>query len=150
MGKKWRPITARGVGGKLRAELSSVVLPFNSWYDTEEREGGQCRGIKHERDEERFDRLPRSVTPRGTCPDHVSRWQVLCVCACSHSAECDWCTVSTAVKNDAVIRQRVVSELRSQAEVETTASALPITHLNIKASSSTSQPRLNYHYKYSD
>lgn len=70
-----------GGGTKLRAELSSVVLPFNSWYDTEEREGGQCRGIKHERDEERFDRLPRSVTPRGTCPDHVSRWQVLCVCA---------------------------------------------------------------------
>lgn len=74
----------------------------------------------------------------------------MCVRACSHSAECDWCTVSTAVRNDAVICQRVVSELRCQAEVETTASALPITHLNIKASSSTSQPRLNYHYKYPD
>ena len=79
---------------RLREELPSLVLPFNSWYNREEEEEEQRRGVKHERDEERFDRLPRSVTPRGTCPGYVSRWQALlcscvcwcvCVCACSNS-----------------------------------------------------------------
>lgn len=44
----------------LRRELPSLVLPFNSWY---KRKGGGRRGVKHERDEGRFDRMPSSVAP---------------------------------------------------------------------------------------
>lgn len=51
----------------------------------ERRRREEKRQVKHERDEERFDRLPGSVIPTGTCPDHVGRWQVVfreCVRVC--------------------------------------------------------------------
>lgn len=149
-GKKMEANYCEG-GTKLRAELSSVVLPFNSWYDTEEREGGAMQRNKTREGWREIWSLAQVCHSQRDVPWPCKQMAgSMCVRACSHSAECDWCTVSTAVRNDAVIRQRVVSELRCQAEVETTASALPITHLNIKASASTSQPRLNYHYKYPD
>lgn len=59
--------------GKYSKQEAVITCPALQLWVQQDRQ--QLRGVKQ--DEDRSDHLPRSLTPTGMCPDHVSRWQVL-------------------------------------------------------------------------